>query len=57
MGGKGFHTFQKGISPKVNVIEWKWFELVYFMATVRHFTHHATETHSLMVSSIDIKYK
>ena len=38
---KRIHTFLKGISLKMNVIAWLEFELVYFEATVQHFSHYA----------------
>ena len=41
--GLGVHIFPKGISPKVNVIAWLEFELVYFEAAVQHFSQYAKE--------------
>ena len=43
-GIRGFDTFPKGISPKVNVIERLEFELVYFEHAVKPFSHYARET-------------
>ena len=37
---KGIHTFPKGISPKVNVIAWVEFELVYFKVADQHVIHY-----------------
>ena len=39
-GMRGFHTFPKGISPKVNVSVRLEFELTYFKAAVQHFNHY-----------------
>ena len=39
-----FNTFSKGTSPKVNLIARLEFELVYFEATVQHFSHFCTGT-------------
>ena len=41
---KGVHTSAKCIRPKVNIIAWLDFELVYFEAAVQHFNHYITAT-------------
>ena len=41
---KGFYTFRKGISPKMNVIVQLEFELAHFEAAVQHFSHCTTGT-------------
>ena len=38
-GDKGVHTFHKGISAEVNVIERLEFELAFFQAAVQHVSH------------------
>ena len=38
---KRVHAFPKVINPKVNLIAWLEFELVYSEAAVQHFSHHA----------------
>ena len=42
MQDKGFHTFPKGISPKVNIMAWLEFELAYYNYAVQHFNHYNT---------------
>ena len=39
LGDKGFHTFPKGISPKVNVIVQLEFELTHYNVLVQHISH------------------
>ena len=39
-----FHTFPKGISPKVNIIVQLEFELAYINVTIQHIGHDDTET-------------
>ena len=39
---KGFHTFPKGICPKVNVIARLEYELADFDSSVHHFNHYTT---------------
>ena len=41
-GIRGFHVFPRNITLKVNVITRLEFELVYFKATVQHFSYYAT---------------
>ena len=41
---KGFHTFPKDIYPKVNVITWLEYELVYYDSAVHRFNHYTTRT-------------
>ena len=41
---RGFISFPRSISPKLNVITRLEFELTYFEATVPHIKHDATET-------------
>ena len=43
-GGIKVSSFPKGISPKVNIIVQLEFELAYFEATVRHFSHYTLGT-------------
>ena len=40
---KGFHTFPKGICPKMNVIARLEFELVYYDSVVHRFNHEDTQ--------------
>ena len=40
----GFHIFDKGISPKVNIVVRLEFELAYIWSTVKHFSHYVTGT-------------
>ena len=57
-GDKGVHTFPKDISPKMNVIAWLEFELIYFEVAVQHFNHYATGTPPLTLfgSSSEISF-
>ena len=41
---KGFHTFPKGICPKVNVIARLEYELTYYDSAVHSFNHLTTRT-------------
>ena len=41
-GDKKIHTFLKSICPKMNVIAWLKFELVYLEAKVKHVNHYVT---------------
>ena len=41
---KGFHTFPKGIWPKVNVIARLEYELDYYDSAVHRFNHYTTIT-------------
>ena len=38
----GVHTFPKDISPKVNVITWLEYELVYYDIAVQHVSRYTT---------------
>ena len=40
VGGKGVHTFPKGILPKMNVIAGLEFELAYYDFAVHRFNHY-----------------
>ena len=42
---KGFYTFPKGMSPKVNVMVWLEIEFTYFEAAVQHLSHYTTRLH------------
>ena len=46
---RGFYTFPRGISLKVNVIEQLEFELTHFEAAVLHFSHYTIETPSIII--------
>ena len=47
MGKKRVLTFPKGISSKVNAIVRLEFEITYFEAAVKHFSHYVTRTPSI----------
>ena len=39
-GDKGAHSFPKGISTKVNVIDRREYELIYFKVVIQNFGHY-----------------
>ena len=53
---KGFHTFPKGICPKVNVIARLEYELAYYDFAVHHFNYYTTRTPPLGFELVSISY-
>ena len=47
---KGFIPFPRGISPKVNVIDWLEFKITHFEATVKHLSHCTMGTPHFLIS-------
>ena len=43
---KEVDAFSKGINPKVNIIAWQEFELIYYDVAVQHINHYTMGTSS-----------
>ena len=52
---RGVIPFSKSIIPKLNIIAWLEYDLVYFEAVVQHFSHYTTEMPSYFTSVKSMK--